>query len=78
MDLLEQVEQGVVDYVKLSSQEYLMIRDRLIAIAKRDQPKKVPNYLGFEQLFGPIRITIESEHFTCDFEVAVQDDNKGI
>lgn len=75
MDLLEQSEQTIVDYVKLSSQEYLLLRDKLISILKRLEPESVPNYIGFEHEFDPVKIRIESKRFFCELNVMVEDEN---
>jgi len=76
METLEQTESLIVDYIKLSPDEFTDIKYKLLNIHSRMseiEHRPIQKFLGYEKGYEPITITIESDSFAWNFSVIVEE-----
>jgi hypothetical protein len=71
MEFSSKEEQVTVDYIKLSKKESDEIGTVLLSIAEREEPGKIRKFLGYEEGFRPIKVSIESGVFVWTFETTM-------
>lgn len=76
MKVSEQEEKITVNYIDLTPSEFRNLRDSLLMIATRTDPSKVVKFLGYEQGYSPLTITVDSDRFSYVFDVRSVDPDK--